>query len=66
MVYLWPWLGALMALPLALAGKSGDAVPSSYIIEFSGAHIVRLHNSILFFLKLTSAVRPIFHRLAHS
>lgn len=40
MAPLWSWFGALLALPLALAGKSGDAVPQSYIVEFSGSQIV--------------------------
>ncbi|KAJ5085100.1 hypothetical protein N7532_009871 [Penicillium argentinense] len=39
MAPLWPWLGALLAAPLALAGKSGDAVPKSYIVEFSNPHL---------------------------
>ncbi|KAJ5740275.1 hypothetical protein N7493_000147 [Penicillium malachiteum] len=39
MAPLWSWLGALIALPLALAGNSGDAVPKSYIVEFSGPHV---------------------------
>lgn len=42
MAPLWSWLGALLALPLALAGKSGDAVPKSYIVEFSGSQIVSI------------------------
>ncbi|KAJ5554369.1 hypothetical protein N7513_004328 [Penicillium frequentans] len=39
MAPIWPWLGAVLALPLALAGKHGDAVPKSYIVEFSNSHI---------------------------
>ncbi|KAJ5180493.1 hypothetical protein N7492_003703 [Penicillium capsulatum] len=34
MAPLWSWVGALLALPLALAGNHGDAVPKSYIVEF--------------------------------
>ncbi|KAJ5697879.1 hypothetical protein N7488_011563 [Penicillium malachiteum] len=39
MAPLWSWLGALIALPLALTGNSGDAVPKSYIVEFSGPQV---------------------------
>ncbi|KAJ5713540.1 uncharacterized protein N7483_010721 [Penicillium malachiteum] len=39
MAPLWSWLGALIALPLALAGNPGDAVPKSYIVEFSGPQV---------------------------
>ncbi|KAJ5100412.1 subtilisin-like protein [Penicillium angulare] len=36
---LWLWIVALLGLPLASAGKSGDAVPRSYIVEFSGPEV---------------------------
>jgi hypothetical protein len=39
MVAVWPWLGSLLALPLALAGH-GDAIPKSYIIELTEGHTV--------------------------
>ncbi|KAJ5663887.1 hypothetical protein N7507_004618 [Penicillium longicatenatum] len=50
MAPIWPWLGALLALPLALAGKHGDAVPKSYIVEFSNPHILNLERDLSFAL----------------
>lgn len=39
MAPIWSWVGALLALPLALAGNHGDAVPKSYIVEFRNSQV---------------------------